>query len=416
MNTSEDPIFAGLDIGTTAARCIVGTVGTSADGEESISVLGVGVAAQKGIRRGMVVNTEDAAHALQEAVEAAERQSGLSIQSVFININGQHIESRDSKGVIAVGGSDREITEDDVLRVEEAATVVQLANNVEIVEVFPREFHLDGQGGIKDPVGMTGVRLEIDACLVTGSTPVIKNIQKVLDLLDIGISGKSVGAISAGEVVLSEAQRENGAAVVDIGASTTGIAVFEDGELLHTAVLPIGSNHITNDLAIGIRTDLPTAQKIKHSLVDLSTTGKKKLSIKNSQNEIIAFENKDIVSIVEARLEELGELIADELHSIKRFGQLPGGLVLIGGGANLQGIEIILREFLKLPVSLARKPHVNGLKDAINNPALITGFGLLVEDINNGSMQPVRRKNANLQKKMSGMTKSFTQLIQKLKP
>ncbi|HUC20981.1 MAG TPA: cell division protein FtsA, partial [Candidatus Polarisedimenticolaceae bacterium] len=269
----QDDIFIGLDVGSTKVCCIVGLQEESA---AHPSIIGVGLAPVGGMRRGVVVDVEETVSSITAAVDEAERLSGVAIDRATINIDGAHVSSLNSTGVIAVGRSDHEITAEDVSRVEEAATAVQLPPNREIIQIFPRFFTVDGQTNIKDPVGMNGVRLEVEAHIVTGATPAIKNLQRAVYQAGIDIEGQVMVPLAAARAVLTKKQLELGVAVVDIGGGTTGVAVYEEGEILYSSVLPVGAGHITNDLAIGLRTDIEVAEaiKLKHVTANLGKTNR----------------------------------------------------------------------------------------------------------------------------------------------
>jgi cell division protein FtsA len=370
----------GIDVGTTVVRCVVGHV----DGSSMTpSIVGVGEAPNSGMRKGMVVNIVNVAQAIDKALEEAERMSGHQIHGAVININGAHISAMSSKGVVAVGSQDHEITEDDLIRAEEAATVVQLPANREILQVTPRSYQLDGQENIKDPLGMSGIRLEVDAHVITALTPHVKNLLKAAEMTETSPHAVIVSGLAAARAVLSPQQMENGVAVVDLGGTTTSIVVYEEGDLQHVAVLPIGSVNITNDLAIGLRTDLDVAEKLKLAHASaLPQSGKEKpKDIQLAHNgEKLSFKVKEVDMIVEARLEEIMELVDKELKQIDRSGKLPGGVVLVGGGANLKNIAEYAKEALRLPAREARFTEMSGVSDKTNKPDFAAALGLMLID------------------------------------
>lgn len=380
----------GLDIGTTTIRCVVGLIDPS---NSSPSIVGVGEKSTKGLRKGTIVNLVDVAQAVDAALEAAERLSGHDIHEATININGTHVVAMNSKGVIAVGAGGHEITKEDVIRVEEAATVLQLPPNREILQVTPRSYSLDGQENIKDPVGMHGVRLEVDAHVITALTPHVRNLQKTMEMTHTGIHTMMVSSLAASRAILGEQQIENGVVLADIGGSTTNIAVFEEGDLLHLAILPYGGVNITNDLAIGLKTDLDVAEKVKIEAVNLvkQKNRPKDFSLKHNKQEY-TFKIKDIEEIVEARLEEIFEAIDGELKKINRSRKLPGGVVIVGGTAKIAGIAEFAKKTLELPARISEPSDVSGLIDKVNKPEFATAVGLMLEDF---------QKNNNNNKKKS---------------
>ncbi len=370
----------GIDIGTTAVRCVIGHI---EENSLAPNIVGVGVAQNNGMRKGMVVNIVNTAQAIDRALEEAERMSGHQVSSATININGAHIAAMNSKGVVAVSAQDHEITADDVLRCEDAATVVQLPANREILQVTPRSYQLDGQENIKDPIGMHGVRLEVDAHVITALSPHVKNLLKSVEMTETQVKRLLVSALADARSVISPQQMENGVAVVDFGGTTTNIAVYEEGDLQHVAVLPLGSVNITNDLAIGLRTDLDVAEiiKIKYASA-LSQSGKdkpKEIQVSHGQDKY-DFKIKDIDMIVEARLDEIFELVDKEFKQIDRSGKLPGGVILTGGGAKLKNIDEYAREKLRLPARTAKLSNFVGIGDKVSSPEFATSLGLMLTD------------------------------------
>jgi len=398
----------GIDIGTTTVRCVVGHI----DGSSMTpSIVGVGEAPNTGMRKGMVVNIVNVAQSIDKALEDAERMSGHQVHGSAVNINGAHISAMTSRGVVAVGSQDHEITEDDLLRAEEAATVVQLPANREILQVTPRSYQLDGQENIKDPLGMSGIRLEVDAHVITALTPHVKNLLKALEMTETAPHAVVVSALAAGRAVLSPQQMENGVALIDLGGTTTSIAVYEEGDLQHVSILPIGSVNITNDLAIGLRTDLDVAEqiKVKHASA-LPQSGKdkpKEIEVTSGKDKL-TFKVKEIDMIVEARLEEIMELVDKELKQIDRSGKLPGGIVLVGGGADMQHIAEFAKEALRLPARVAKMHDMGGISDKINKPEFATALGLMLLDFE--KEQNVPQAGAQTKKKSAAAKNAQNQL------
>lgn len=378
----QNQYFTGLDIGTTAVRCVVGQLN-----EQDIAptIIGVGVVSNLGVRKGSVANIEDTVAAIDGAIEAAERMAGHEVTSATVNINGAHIVGMNSKGVVAISSNSREIGQADIARVEEAATLVQLPVNREIIQVFAREYRLDGQDGIKDPIGMTGVRLEVDAHVVTAATSALRNLEKAMDASGTTINYRLLASLAAAEAVLNRDQRENGVVVIDFGASTTNIAVFEEGDVQHVAVIPAGSHNITNDLAIGLRTELDVAEAVKLHFADESAKSKGKKSAKTLTvkvgGETYTFLRREVRMIVNARLEEIFELVDDELEKINKSGNLPGGAVLVGGGSRLAGIDEFVRRKLRLPARVSKPHGFAGLADKVDSPEFATVIGLMLYDM-----------------------------------
>lgn len=371
--------FIGLDIGTSTVRCVVGT--HDPNGTHEPSIIGHGQAANQGMRRGSVVHVDDVAEAVAKAVTEAERISGMPIKAGTVNVNGSHVTGINSEGVIAISAANREITPEDRLRVEEAATIMNLPPNREIVQFFAKNYSLDGQRNIKDPIGMHGVRLEVDAHIVTAATPNLRNLDGALDKADIQANHHTVSSLAAAEAVLTRQQKEAGTALVDLGAGTANLIVFEDGEVQHVAVLPLGGQHITNDLAIGLKTDLDIAEAVKLQHASLKRDVKKTTASVKLGHKTYSFEFEDVAMVVEARVEEILEYIDKELHKIKRSRKLPGGIVFTGGSSKLPGLDEFAREKLELPARLGRLRGISGLADTVEDPSFTTVVGLMMLDM-----------------------------------
>lgn len=373
--------IVGLDVGTTEIRAVVGYIDP---GAPSPNIVGVGTAKNSGMRKGVVVNIVNTAKAIDKALEEAERMSGHEIHAASVNVNGAHVTGMSSKGVIAVGAQGHEINDTDIARVEDAATIVQMPADREIMQVTPRNYKLDGHDNIRDPLGMHGVRLEVDAHVITALAPNVRNLEKAVETTHTQARHVALSSLAASRAVLSEQQVENGVILIDLGGTTTNIAVFEDGDLQHVSVLPMGSNNITNDLAIGLRTDLDVAEeiKLKHA-VAVAREGKdamKEVSVKH-EGETLKFPTDEIDMIVEARLDEIFELIDQELKSINRSGKLPGGAVLVGGGARLKGIESVAKEKLRMSARTARMENFQDVSGTVHELKFATAIGLMLLDI-----------------------------------
>ena len=379
MPQSANPHFVGLDIGTSSVRCVVGMLDTAAGNKPSI--IGHGSASNQGMRKGVVVHVDDVADAVVQAITEAERISGHRITQATVNVNGTHVSGINSKGVIAISGANREISQEDRYRVEEAATVVQLPPNREIIQFFAKNYSVDGQQNIKDPVGMSGVRLEVDAHIVTAGTPSLRNLDFALSKAQVAPQHHTVSSLAATEAVMSRQQKEAGTVLLDIGAGTTNLIVVEDGEVQHVAVLPIGGMHITNDLAIGLKTDLDVAEQVKldHATLAKATKTTANVSVGKLTH---SFSMDDVQMIVEARVEELFEFVDKELGRIKRSRKLPGGVILTGGTAKLPGIADFAKEQLQLSARIGKlNEEIGGLVDTVEGPAYAPVIGLMLLDM-----------------------------------
>lgn len=378
MQEHQD-LAVGIDVGTTVVRCAIGIIKPE---DQSVSLVGVGEAPNSGFRKGSVVNISETAQAVDQAIALAERMAGYQVSSATVNINGTHIKGIASKGVVAT--SSEEINEDDLLRVEDASTVLQIPQHHEILSVFPRSYTVDGQANIKDPIGMSGTRLEVDAHVVTVSAPALKNLEKVFETASIKINRISVSGLAAAQATISRDQKEHGVAVIDIGSTTTNLITIEDGDVQQIAVLPIGGTHITNDLAIGLRTELKVAEAVKRHYKYLgvgSKTRPKHIKVLVSRQEYV-FLTKDIEIIISARLAELFESVDKELAKIGLSKKLPGGVCLTGGTAQLPGIEIVARDELSVSARVSYPTeHIAGLKERVAKPELAVVAGLMLLDL-----------------------------------
>lgn len=377
----QEEVYIGLDIGSTKVCCVVGL---NEEGASAPSVIGVGVAPTNGMRRGVVVDIEETVSSITAAVDEAERISGIAIDRATISIDGANVSSLNSKGVIAVGRADQEITVEDMRRAEEAAMAIHLPPNREILQVFPRSYTVDGQTNIKDPVGMNGVRLEVETHIITGATPAIKNLSRSIYQAGIDIEGQILVPLAAAKAVLSKRQKELGVAVVDIGGGTTGLAVYEEGDVLYSSVLPVGAAHITNDLAIGLRTNVDVAEKIKLRYVKVDhhkAASTEKIRIEELEGDDALVNRRELNKIVGARLDEIFQMVRTELRQVGKDVMLPAGVVLTGGGAKLPGIEEYAREALKLPVVIGQPEGLSGMIDKVSDPMYAAPVGLMLENM-----------------------------------
>jgi cell division protein FtsA len=377
-NSPSQQHYVGLDIGTSFVRCVVGV--RDQNDPSVISVIGHGMSPNQGMRKGVVMHIDDCAEAIIQAITEAERISGVQIHSATVNVNGGHVTGLNSRGVIAISSPDREISVDDRERVEEAATIVKLPPNREIVQVFAKNYRLDGQDNLKDPVGMHGVRLEVDCHIVTAASPNLRNLDVSLEKAQVRPQHHTVSALAAAEAVLDRKQKEAGVLVLDIGAGTTNVCVIEDGEIQHVAVIPMGGTHVTNDLAIGLKTDLEVAEavKLKYARLGDETDRPVRVSV---EEKAYNFSGGEVNMIVEARIEELLEYVEKELIRIHRARKLPGGVVIVGGTSELPGLADYAKEKLQLPARIGRVRNLAGLVDTVNTPAFATAAGLMLLDI-----------------------------------
>jgi len=388
-------IIAGLDIGTSKIAVLISK--TSPDTAQ-IDVIGTGYAPVTSLRKGVIIDLEATISSISEALEQAERMSGVKIDKVILGLGGAHIESQTSKGVIAVSRPDNEVTPDDRDRVIEAAQAIAQPTNRQILHVIPQSFTLDGQGGIKDPVGMTGIRLEVEAHIITAATPAIRNLEKCVFQSGLTVEEPVFGALAESEIFLNSKQKEIGVVLINIGAATTQLVVFEEGTIIHSAVLPVGGNLITNDIAIGLKTSLEIAEqvKIKYGSTlpsEISETQTISLS-KIDPEETGETSKKYLAEIIEARLAEMLEMIRKELKKIKKDAKLPAGAVFVGGSSQIKGLVELSKDVLKLPSSLGQtEAMIGGLTDKVEDPSFALALSLLywgkhhVPTISQGSLK-----------------------------
>jgi cell division protein FtsA len=366
----------GIDIGTTTVRCVVGHIDATTGAP---TVVGVGQAVNSGMRKGVVANLTGPAQAIDDALGEAERMSGYQVNAASMSINGSHILSTKADGMIAVGAMDHEINREDLARIEEVATLGKVPANRDILEVVPHSYRLDGQDNIKDPLGMTGTRLEINANVVSALAPHLSNLQKAAEMAKVEPRSITPAILAAARAVLSESQIENGVAVIDLGGATTSVAVFEEGDLQYVATIPLGGVNITNDLAIGLKTDPEIAEQVKLAHATMSPRTQSDVSVKVDK-ETHHFDASDVDEIVEARLDEIFEAIQKELKKAGRAGQLPSGVVLTGGTAKIKGIADYAKEKLGLAAKIGKSSGYGGVAESIEEPQFATAVGLMLTD------------------------------------
>jgi cell division protein FtsA len=376
---ASNQILVGLDVGTTMIRVVVG----KRENESTPpSIIGVGEAPSAGIRRGVIVDIEEAVSSISTALEKAERMTGISTEHAVVSVGGAHVSSLGSHGVIAVARADGEITENDVVRVIDASQAIQIPTNREILHVIPKDFTVDGQAGIKDPVGMTGIRLEVDTQIIEASIPFIKNLTKCVMQAGIDIDDLVLAPLAAAQSVLTKRQKELGVVLIELGGGTTGVVAFEESELLHATILPVGSDHITNDIAIGLRTSVDAAELIKTEYGVANPTSVKKDEeinlAKIDKNEEGHISRHHLAEIIQARLEEIFSMVNKELKSVGRDGQLPAGAILTGAGTKLPGLVELAKKELRLPVQIGFPLNIATIIDRVDDPAYATAVGLIL--------------------------------------
>lgn len=374
---AKSKIISAVDIGSAKITTLISQVREEEPGR--LHIVGAATSPSRGVRKGQIVNIEEAVSAIEEAVESAERMAGYNIPSAWVSVGGAHIGSQNSHGVVAVSQPQGEINSDDVRRVLEAARAVSLPSSSEILHVLPRQFTVDNQEGVKDPIGMTGVRLEVDTHIVTGSSPVIRNLTKCVGEVGCDISGLVFSGLASSQAVLSDTEKELGVILVDIGGGTMSIAIYVEGALSYSSVLQVGAINVTKDLAAGLRVSLESAEKIKLFLSALKTKEDDiDVSSLHLPEETKTISMKTLVEgIIRPRLNEMFQMISSEIKKSTLAGLTPSGVVLCGGGSMTIGVVESAKRILAMPVRVGIPQSISGLIDDIQNPAFATSIGLL---------------------------------------
>lgn len=412
----KEKIITSIDIGSTKVSTTVASVS-----ENKVSIIGVsGNIPSKGINKGNVVDIDSAVEAIAASVEKAERMSGVSISNAFVTLNGSHIETLNSHGVVAVSPSDNsEIDRQDVARVIEAAQAVNLPSTREIIHVIPRDFVVDAQKGIKDPVGMSGVRLEVETNVIHGSATAMKSITKCVNQVGVDVNELVYTGVAASEAVLTDTEKELGVLLVDVGGGTSSVVAFLEGSPIHSIVLPIGGKLITSDLAIGLRSRLEDAEKIKYRLSNEALINKgvqvehidEDFDVSEFNLDIERVPRSMLYKIINARLEEIFRLVALEVTKANLSGKLPAGIVITGGGAMTAGIEKSAKVNLKMPVRIGAPKGVTGLIDEIKGTDAACGVGAILY-----GAKLYRGSNLlSFESKNGTMSKRVSKLLEKLK-
>lgn len=380
----KERVIASLDVGSAKIRTVVAVTESARDGVPN--VIGVGMSPSLGIRKGQVIDVEELIHNIIASIEDAERMAGVPINHVFVGLSGSHIEAFDSRGVIAISGA--EITMDDIGRVLEAAQAVSIPPNRRILHIEPKSYAVDEQRGIKNPAGMTGIRLEVEAHIITGHVQHVKNVEKCIDQAGVDIDALVPSTIAAAEATLTKRQKELGVVVIDVGAGSTSVAIYEEGTILHSVCLPIGGESVTNDIAIGLRTSVDTAERIKieygsvlpqevgeREMIDLSTV---------SRIDSQTVSKRYMAEIMQARYFEIFSFIKTELDRLGRGGMLPAGAVLTGAAVKAPGVLDLARDTLGLPVQMGFPVDIGGVIEKVDDPAYATALGTLIWGLRQG--------------------------------
>ncbi len=376
----KERVLASLDIGSSKIRTVIAVADGTQSPERVPSVIGVGLSPSLGMRKGHVIDVEELIHNIISSLEDAERMAGVPVNHVFVGMSGAHIEAFDSRGVIAISGA--EIGVDDIVRVLEAAQAVSIPQNRRILHIEPKSYAVDEQRGIKNPMGMTGIRLEVEAHIITGHIQHVKNIEKCIDQAGVDIDAIVPATIAAAEATLTKRQKELGVIVIDVGAGCTSMTIFEEGTILHSVSLPIAGESVTSDIAIGLRTSIDTAEKIKieHGSVLPTEINEREMidlaSVSKVDTQTVS--RRYMAEIMQARYYEIFSLVKAELQRLGRSGMLPGGAVLTGAAVKAPGVLDLARDVLGLPVQMGFPVEVGGVIEKVDDPAYATALGTLV--------------------------------------
>lgn len=375
---TRQAIVVGLDVGTTKTTALVGKV----DNEQRVHIIGIGECPSIGLRKGTIVEIEATVKSIDQAVEKAEQMSGVRIESAWVGIAGTNIGSINNRGVISVANVNREITAGDVERVMQAAKVLHIPPDRRIIHIIPRQYVVDGYDGVRDPVGMAGSRLEVETNIITGTATSIQNMLKSVHQAGIKTQDLILNPLASGQAVLMPAEKELGVVVVDIGGGTTDIAIYDQGSPCFTSVLPIGGDYVTSDLAVGLRTTLAEAERVKQAngcvLVDQAPDNETVEITNVGGKEVNRVSRKLLAGIIEPRVQEIIAIIRNEIHRSGYKGMLPGGIVLTGGTAQMDGLVELTQTQFDLPVRIGVPEGIGGISDVVNSPAYSCAVGLLL--------------------------------------
>lgn len=408
-----DDIFRyaiGIDVGTENVRAVVATVGK--DGK--LTVVGYNESKNAGMRKGIVANLAGPAEAIDKTLGEVERMSGYEINSATVSVNGAQILTTNIEGMIAVGDLEHEINFDDLDRIQQVATTGRIPANRDILSVIPLGYSIDGQPGMKDPIGMIGSRLEMKASVITALSPNCVNLRKTCEAAKVIPSSIVPSVVAGATAVLSEKQKENGVAVVDFGGTTTSVAIYEEGDLQYVGVVPAGSNNVTNDLAIVLEVNTDIAEEIKRRYVDAAFNDKKDVVLKVGREEM-RFDREVIDDVVKARLEEIFDKVRKELKKAGFDRRLPEGIVLIGGGARMRGIEVFAKQAFEASVKIGIPEGLSGVADSIKKPEYAVAIGLMMFDSMRDGENISKGKNKIKKEKSSKDDGLFKKFFKKFK-
>jgi len=421
MNKSK--IVGGIELGSAKISTLLAQVATDEAGLGiSVSIVGAASCESKGIKKGQIVNIDEAVEATISSVEAAERMAGYNLENAFISLGGAHIHSQNSHGVVAVSDPNGEIIVEDVERVNDAAAAISVPQSREVVHVIPKEYIVDGEGGVKDPVGMSGIRLEVETHIVTASSAAMKNLRKAVKEVGVEINDFVYSAIASSDAVLSETEKELGCVLVDIGGGTTSICVFTEGSPTYSSVIPVGAKNVTNDLAIGLRVSLESAERIKLLLSAIDKKAKKDEMDELDLSDIDLPELRKISKktltegIIKPRLNEIFTMVRLELEKEGLSNRVPSGVIITGGGALTVGCLESAKRSTLLPARIGKPQGLSGLVDDIIDPAYATVAGLIIYGIKNPSQEVLTSFAKRIKLPTKGLMGKFVGMIKDLLP
>lgn len=417
VHMQHSKIICGIDIGTSKVTTIVGQF---FEVEDRFNIIAVASSPAQGFRKGQIINLDQATQTITQSIESAERMAGFPIKSAHVSISAPHIESVNSQGVVAVSSPNGEITSSDITRVIEAAEAITLPSGKELIHTIPRRYTVDGQEGVIDPIGMNGVRLELESHLILASSPSLKNLNKCLEEVGVDTDSLVYSGLATAKAALTNTEKELGVALIDIGGSVTSLTIFTEGSPVYSSVIPVGANNVTNDLAIGLRLSIEDADKIKLKInkiveakkheddVDLTVFGilseeKHRISLQTAVN-----------GIIKPRLEELFTLIYDQIESSGYSALIPAGVVITGGGAQTINAKDICSKVIPLPLRVASPPKLGGIVDDILNPSYTSSIGLLMYGLEQLNSQTGSGKKGKTS--VNGLFNKIKSLIEPLLP
>lgn len=417
-------IIAGIELGSSKIATLIAQVQTDPTTLEStINIVGVSSVESKGVKKGQIVDIEDAVDATISSVEAAERMAGYNLDAAYLALGGAHVSSQNSHGVVAISDPDGEVSPDDVERVIEAASAISLPSSREVIHVLPKEYVVDGESGVKDPVGMSGVRLEVETHLITASQAAVKNLRKAVNEVGIQIEGLVFTGLASAEAVLTETEKELGCVLVDVGGGTTSVATFIDGALSYSSVIPIGGKNVTNDLAIGLRVSLDTAEKIKIALSneekkEKGKGGEDEMNLERlGVSEVKKISKKTLTEgIIRPRLNEIFTMVRLDLEKAGLANRIPSGVIITGGAAETAGIIDSAKRMMSLPVRIGKPKGIGGLIDDVITPSFATPVGLILHGVGEEPAESLTSFTKKLKLPSAGIGGKLIDMVKDLLP